>query len=345
MIRWPSTGFSRPAGIMLLILFLIVSTILISMNLGLIRISPIEIARTLAGRGTAEQETVLLFFRLPRIVIAVLVGAGLAVSGAILQGIARNGLADPGLLGINAGAGLGVATYIVIASSHEGSIRLVGGLAQTFMLPVIALVGGGLAAALIYVLAWKRGVSAVRLILVGIAVSIAMNAVLLVVLTRMTRGQANYTNIWITGSIWGTNWNFVLALLPWIVVLVPLVIYKARVLNVLNLGDTLANGLGMPVEFERRVLLTAAVGLAAASVAVAGGVGFVGLIGPHIARRLVGVNHKALLPTSALIGSLLLIVADTVGHNLFAPTEIPVGVVIAVIGAPYFLYLLSRSRV
>jgi iron complex transport system permease protein len=330
---------------MLILSFLILAAFLTSMNLGLIRLSPTEIFWTLAGKGTTEQETVLLFFRLPRIVIAVLVGAGLAISGTILQGIVRNGLADPGLVGINAGAGLAVASYIVISSSHEGSIRLTGGYLQIFALPFIALLGAGLAAVLIYLLAWKRGVSAVRLILAGVALTFAMNAAMLVVLTRMTRGQTNYTRIWITGSIWGTSWEFVLVLLPWILILIPFAIYKARVLNVLNLGDSVSHGLGMSVEFERRTFLVIAVALAAASVAIAGGISFLGLIGPHIAKRLVGVNHKALLPVAALVGGLLLIVADTIGHNLFAPIEIPVGVVVAAIGAPYFLYLLARSRV
>ena len=327
-----------------LLALLIVASVILSMNLGVIRLSPMEIFRTLAGAGTAQQETILFFFRLPRIVIAVLVGAGLGVSGAILQGVARNGLADPGLLGINAGAGLAVATYVVFVSGHTGAIHLTGGIAQLFVLPVFALLGAGAAAVLIYLFAWKHGVTPTRLILVGIAISSGISAVMLVVLTRMTRGDANYTKIWLTGSIWGTNWDFVLVLLPWILVLIPLALYKSRALNVLNLGDAVATGVGAPVELERRTLLATAVGLAAACVSVAGGISFLGLICPHIARRLVGINHKVMIPTTALVGSLIMVVADMIGHNLFAPIDIPVGVVVAAVGAPYFLYLLSRSR-
>lgn len=333
-----------PGRVMLIVALLIVASVVVSMNLGVIRLSPLEILKTLAGAGTGQQETILFFFRLPRIVIAVLVGAGLAVSGAILQGVARNGLADPGLLGINAGAGLAVATFVAFVSGHDGTVHLTGGIAQLFALPVVALVGAALAAVLIYVLAWKHGVTPARLILVGIAISSGISAVMLVVLTRMTRGDANYTKIWLTGSIWGTNWDFVLVLLPWILALVPFAIYKARSLNVLNLGDAVATGVGSPVELERRVLLAAAVGLSASCVAVAGGISFLGLIGPHIARRLVGVNHKVMVPVAALVGSLIMVVADMIGHNLFAPIDIPVGVVVAAVGAPYFLYLLARSR-
>ena len=341
----PIAGNNHAARIMPLLALLILGAVILSMNLGVIRLSPLEVFTTLVGSGTDQQETILFFFRLPRIVIAVLVGAGLAISGAILQGVARNGLADPGLLGINAGAGLAVASFVVFVSGHESTVHLTGGLVQLFALPFFALLGAGLAAALVYILAWKHGVTPTRLILVGIAIGLGISAVMLVVLTRMTRGDANYTKIWLTGSIWGTNWDFVLVLLPWMVVLIPFALYKARVLNVLNLGDSVATGVGAAVESERRALLATAVGLAAACVAVAGGISFLGLIGPHIARRLVGINHKLLIPTTALVGSLIMVVADMIGHNLFAPIDIPVGVVVAAVGAPYFLYLLSRSRV
>ncbi|MNE77497.1 Iron-uptake system permease protein FeuC [compost metagenome] len=142
----------------------------------------------------------------------------------------------------------------------------------------------------------------------------------------------------------GTNWKFVLALLPWIVILLPFVFYKARVMNVITLGNGTATGLGTDVQKESIMLLAAAVGLAGSSVAVSGGIGFVGLIAPHLARRLVGPKHQLLLPASALTGALLVILADTIGRSILQSSEIPTGIVVAVIGAPYFLYLLSRTR-
>lgn len=150
-------------------------------------------------------------------------------------------------------------------------------------------------------------------------------------------------HIWLSGSIWGTSWTFVLAILPCIVLLIPFALYKSRYLNVLNLGDQVATGLGTKVEKERRTLLIVAVAQGESSVSVGGGIAFLGLVAPHLGRRLVGPRHERFLPVKALIGALLLLVSDTLARNILAPSEIPVGLVVAVIGAPYFLYLLIRK--
>ncbi|CAG7638648.1 FecCD family ABC transporter permease [Paenibacillus allorhizosphaerae] len=317
---------------------LILAVFVVSMNTGFTRLSPLEVFSTLFGGGTDKQKLILFEFRLPRIVISVLVGCGLALSGAILQGLSRNPLADPGILGINSGAGLAVVLFI--------SFYPVKTAAPAFMLPVLALVGAGLIAALIYALSYKRGIgiSPTRLILVGIAVAAGIGAAMIVLTIRLEPQNYQFVAIWLAGSIWGTNWKFVLALLPWIIVLIPYVIYKANVLNVLNLGDQAAAGLGVRLERERLTLLASAVALAASCVAVGGGIGFVGLIGPHLARQLIGPKHQFLLPASALAGGLLLIIADTIGRTMLQPSEIPTGIVVAVIGAPYFLYLLAKSK-
>jgi iron complex transport system permease protein len=161
---------------------------------------------------------------------------------------------------------------------------------------------------------------------------------------RLSRELYQFVAVWLTGSIWGTTWDYVLALLPWIVVLFAFVYYKALVLDVLSFGKNVATGLGASVSKEQVKLLAAAVGLASACVSVSGGIGFVGLIGPHLARRLIGPNHKYLLPASALAGALLLLTADTIGRTILQPSEIHAGIVVAIIGAPYFLYLLARSN-
>ncbi|MGP4070094.1 FecCD family ABC transporter permease [Halobacillus sp. B29] len=323
----------------LLAVFIII-TLLVSLHTGVIQIGPLDVLRTTLGFGTERQELVLFDFRLPRLVIAILVGAGLAVSGAILQGVSQNGLADPGILGINAGAGFAVVLYIYFSQGAGSSL----GTLSIFIMPFMALIGAATAAFLIYLLAWKNGVTPVRLILVGIGINAAFGAVLIVFQLKMNPRDFMQATIWLSGSIWGTNWKYVLATLPWIVLLVPFAIYKARFLNVLNLGDRLATGLGTRVEWERRILLLVAVGLAGASVAVAGSIAFLGLVAPHLARRLIGPKHEMLLPTSALIGALLLLIADMIGRNLLAPSEIPVGIVVSALGAPYFIYLLMKTN-
>ncbi|MGG3279387.1 FecCD family ABC transporter permease [Paenibacillus solani] len=317
---------------------LIVLIFLISMNTGVIRLSPLEVIKTLFGSGTDKQELVLFEFRLPRIVISLLIGAGLAISGCVMQGISRNELADPGILGINAGAGLMVMLFISFFPSTTA--------APVYLLPVLALIGASLTAALICVLAYKKneGFKPTGLLLTGIAVAAGISAAMIVLTLRLSPEKYQFVATWLAGSIWGSSWKFVLALLPWILVLLPFVMYKAQVMNVLNLGEPMATGLGAHVTREQLKLLAAAVGLAASCVAVSGGIGFVGLIAPHLSRRLVGAKHQMLLPVTALVGALLVITADTLGRWLIQPSEIPTGVVVAVIGAPYFLYLLSRSR-
>ncbi|MCM3258515.1 iron ABC transporter permease [Paenibacillus lautus] len=317
---------------------LIILVFLISMNTGVIRLSPLEVVKTLFGGGTDKQELVLFEFRLPRIVISLLIGAGLAISGCVMQGISRNELADPGILGINAGAGLMVMLFISFFPSTAA--------APVFLLPVLALIGAGGTAALICVLAYKKnqGFKPTGLLLTGIAVAAGISAAMIVLTLRLSPEKYQFVATWLAGSIWGSSWKFVLALLPWMLVLLPFVMYKAQVMNVLNLGEPTATGLGASVTREQLKLLAAAVGLAASCVAVSGGIGFVGLIAPHLARRLVGAKHQMLLPVTALVGALLVITADTLGRWIIQPSEIPTGIVVAVIGAPYFLYLLSRTK-
>lgn len=330
----------KTKGIVVLIVLgiLIITAFIISMNTGFTKLSPLEVLRTLFGSGTPKQELILFEFRLPRIVIAVLIGAGLALSGCILQGVSRNALADPGILGINAGAGLMVMLFVSFFPTTTA--------APIFLLPILALVGASFAAFLIYILSYKKGegILPTRMLLTGIGIAAGISSAMIVLTLRLSPEKYQFVATWLAGSIWGSNWKFVWALLPFILVLVPLVLAKARVLNVLNLGDQTASGLGAPVERERMVLLAAAAVLAGACVSVSGGIGFVGLIGPHLARRLVGPKHQFLLPASALVGSLLVLVADTLGRVILQPSEIPAGILVAILGAPYFLYLLSRTK-
>ncbi|WP_416148814.1 FecCD family ABC transporter permease [Salipaludibacillus sp. HK11] len=329
-----------PSVVMIGLLVLIIIIFFLSLNLGYIQIAPLDVIRTLIGSGTEQDQLVLFDFRLPRMVIALLIGAGLGISGAILQGVSQNGLADPGILGINAGAGFAVVLFIYF---FQGSMSSLGTL-SIFVMPISALIGGVFAAFLIYTLAWKNGVTPVRLILVGIGVNAAFGAGLIIFQLKMNPNDFMQATIWLSGSIWGANWKFVLTVLPWILILIPFTVYKARNLNILNLGDEMATGLGIAVERERRILLLTSVALAGACVAVGGGISFLGLVAPHLARRLVGSKHQVMLPVTALIGGLLLLLADMIGRNLLAPSEIPVGLVVSALGAPYFIYLLIKVK-
>lgn len=329
---------ARCLFISIILTLLILITFIISMNTGVIRLSPLDIFYTLIGQGTDRQELILFEFRLPRIIISVLVGAGLATAGAILQGVTRNGLADPGILGINAGAGLAVVLYI--------SFYPVDKAGTVYLLPLIALLGAGGTAALIYTLAMKKGegISPIRLVLTGIAVAAGISAAMLVLTIRLDPRNFQFVAIWLAGNIWGTTWKYVIALLPWVLLLLPYAYLKARMLNVMTLNEQLSIGLGASIQRERLTLLATAVGLAGSCVAVGGGIGFVGLIGPHLARRLVGPQHQYMLPVSALVGGLLVIAADLLARSVMQPTEIPTGIVVSVIGAPYFLYLLAKTK-
>ena len=319
-------------------LFLIIATFFISLNTGLTKLSPGEVVKTLFGNGTEKQSLILVEFRLPRIVIAILVGGGLAVSGCILQGISRNALADPGILGINSGAALMVVLFLSFFPKTTD--------APILLMPFLALIGGCVTAVVIYALSYskKEGLMPQRLILNGIAVAAGISALITILTLRMDPCDYQFIAVWLAGKIWGTTWVHVLTLLPWIIGLFTLIFYKARTLDGLNFGEKLATGMGVKVEKERFLLLGASVALASACVSVSGGIGFVGLVGPHLARQLVGNNHRFLLPLSALAGGLVLLVADTIGRTILAPSEIHAGIMVAIIGAPYFLYLLARSK-
>lgn len=317
---------------------LLLISFIISMNTGYTKLSPQDTLRTLFGGGTDKENLILFSFRLPRIVISILIGAGLALSGCIIQGISKNALAEPGLLGINAGAGLMVILYVLFFGVHS--------FLSVFTLPFLALTGAGLTAIIIYRLTSKKGegVAPMRLILTGVAVQAGIWALITVLVVRLDDSQFDFVAAWQAGSIWGSNWKFVLALLPWLCLLIPYILMKSRVLDVLNLGDELAYSLGASVERERRRLLAAAVALAASCVAVSGSISFVGLIAPHLARRLVGPKHSILLPACALTGAVLVSAADTIARVIVQPAGIPTGIMVAIIGAPYFLYLLTKSN-
>lgn len=324
----------RAVLVLSVLLLLTAAVVVVSTGIGTAYISPFEVVKVFFGQGSDTETLIVEKFRMPRVLIGVLIGAALAVSGAILQGIIRNPLASPDIIGINSGGAV-MAVLFIAVFNETLSIS---------WLPFFAFFGAATTMVFIYFAAWKRGVSPLTLVLVGIGVAALLEAVRTVMIVFSPIYQASQAFVWITGSLHAANWNDVYTLLPWIVVFIPVLFVVARHVNIQAMGDEIAKGVGSAVQRQRFVLLFVCTALAGAAVAFGGGIGFVGLMAPHMARRIVGGSFGAVLPTSALIGATVVVVADLVGRTAFAPLDVPAGVFTATIGAPYFIYLLIKTR-
>ncbi|MFB7813383.1 FecCD family ABC transporter permease [Paenibacillus chitinolyticus] len=319
------------------VIVLIALTILAGMGLGYSSLSYDRLVPTLLGQGSFKENFVLFSIRLPRIIITLLAGMGLALSGAVLQGITRNDLADPGIIGINSGAGVAIAVFFLFVPIDPGSF--------VYLLPVVAFAGALITACLIYLLSCSRktGLQPVRLVLIGVGFSLALSGVMIVIISSAERVKVDFIAKWLAGSIWGADWPFIGAILPWLILLIPFVLYKANRLNLLGMSESVAVGVGVAVEKERAALLLAAVALAASVVSVTGGISFIGLMAPHIAKSLVGPRNQMFIPLAILLGGWMLLIADTIGRNIIEPDGIAAGIMVALIGAPYFIYLLLKK--
>lgn len=329
----------RKQRLILAIFFtLILVTIVISLGLGFSSVSYDRILPTMIGEGSFKEEFILFSIRLPRIFITLLAGMALALSGAILQGLTRNDLADPGVMGINNGAGVAISIFFLFFPIEPGTF--------VYLLPLVAFIGALITTGLIYVFSNNRktGLQPVRLVLVGIGFAFALAGVSVVLISSAPREKVDFIAKWLAGNIWGADWPFIWALLPWLLVLIPFTLYKANRLNLLGLSEPVSIGVGLSLERERIILLLTAVALAASAVAVTGGIAFIGLLSPHIAKALVGPRNQLFIPVAILIGGWLLLFADTVGRNLVEPNGLPAGIMVAIIGAPYFIYLLLRQK-
>lgn len=274
------------------------------------------------------QRQILLNIRLPRTIVAMLIGMNLSLSGAILQAVMKNPLADPHIIGISSGAGLfGIFVMLINGDS--------------FFVTPSAFIGAMFAALLIYILAWKNGIQPLRIILAGVAVSAFFGAGISALLIFFSE-KVHSALMFMIGGLSARSWSHVQMLLPYSIFGSILTLLASKYLNVLLLGDDVAKSLGLRINLVRTFLIAIAALLAASSVSVVGLLGFIGLIVPHSARLLIGSDYKFLLPTSALLGSLALIVCDTFARTLFAPIELPVGILTALIGTPFFLFLLRR---
>lgn len=326
----------RTSSVLVILAALALVALWCDINAGYRSISLEELGQILSGTASQSLTYTLVDLRLPRVLTSLLVGVGLSLSGCLLQGISRNDMADPGVLGINAGAGLLVAAFIVFVPA--------GLFPSAVALPVLAFAGSAAVAFLGWRLSVVRGASSPRrLLLIGVALATGLSSATSLLMLRMSDGDYAFVQNWLAGSIWGASWENVAILAVGLALLVAGALYASRTLNVLGLGEAAATGLGVNVPRATAALTAVAVGASGLACAVGGGLTFVGLVCPHMARRLVGPNFRALVPACVLVGAVLMLLADIISRTLLTPNEIPVGIVAAVIGAPYFLYLLAKS--
>lgn len=291
---------------------------------------------------SAQYETVINIVRLPRVILGILVGAGLGISGAAVQGIFRNPLAEPGLIGISAGASLMAVAIIAL------EIGLLSGLSNMlgyYLLAFGAFAGAGLAAMLVYQIARTDGrPNVATMLLAGIAINALAGALTGLITYLANEQQLRNITFWMLGSLGGATWETVFALLPFVLIPVILLPLMGKALNAFALGEAQADHLGLNISAVKRnvvILATMAVG---ASVAVSGIIGFVGLLVPHTVRLFIGVNNKYVLPASALLGALILTLADMIARTVISPVELPIGVITALLGTPLFLYILIKDK-
>ena len=327
-----SLGNQHKRRISLLVVFAVLACLggVVSVMKGSVEIPVQEILSALMGQGAGIHEQILMNIRLPRTLVAALGGINLALSGAILQAVMKNPLADPHIIGISSGAGLmGILVMLVLPDLG-------------WLITPAAFAGAMGAAMLIYILAWKNGIRPIRIILAGVAVSAFLGAGISALMIFYS-DRVHSALMWMVGGLSARSWPHVTMLWPYTLVGGSLALLSARHLNILQLGDELAKGLGLRVELTRLLLTAVASLLAASAVSVVGLLGFVGLIVPHAARLMVGSDYRYLLPASALLGAAVVTFSDTFARTAFAPVELPVGILMAVLGAPFFLFLLRRE--
>jgi iron complex transport system permease protein len=324
----------RPLAVAGLLMALAAAVLVLSVAVGEFSIPLADVLASLVGAGDRATDFIVLDLRLPRALTALLTGVAFGVSGAVFQEVTRNPLVAPDIVGVAGGASLAAVALIVLGTA-DGAVSV----------PLAALGGALVSGALLYALAWRGGVQGYRVVLVGIGVAAFANAGISYVLTQGRIFEVAQAYIWMVGSLNGRGWEDVWPPAVALGVLLPVLLGLGRRADVLGLGDDVARSLGLGVERSRLVLLATAVVLTGVAVSSSGPIGFVAFISPHIARRLARPARVGdLLLTSAACGAVLVLVADLVGRMLFAPTEIPVGIVTSVIAAPYFLALLRRAH-
>lgn len=309
---------------------LLLAAILLGLMTGSIPIPAGEVWKALTQSADTEFRQIVWNLRLPRVLTGMLAGICLATAGAFLQGVFRNPLADPGIIGVSSGGGLAAVIIMILFP------------AQISFLPISAFGGALLAAIVVYMLAWKGGASPLRLILAGVAVN-SLLAAAMSGLMILNSEKVQAVLPWMSGSLYGRSWPHFETLLPYTLIGMAASVFLIKQANMLILGDDAAKVLGSKVETGRLLIILLSTFLAGAAISIVGMVGFVGLVVPHIVRLLIGGDYRLLVPLSAIGGGALVVLADTAARSWFDPIEFPVGILLALLGAPFFLYLLRKG--
>jgi iron complex transport system permease protein len=318
--RYLTIGLSL---VLLLILLILLTTV------GSVNLSFTEIINALINNDNKMVTTIVYKMRLPRNILAALVGANLAVSGVLLQSVMKNPLADPGITGVSSGASVAAIFILLLLPQYTG------------ILPIAAFIGGAIACILVFLMAYKNGLKPGRIVLAGVAINTILGGVISY-LSTMYSDRIQSAMLWLNGSLATKTWADVEMLFIYSIVGLVVSLFLTRSANVLQLGDDAATNLGFNVNLTRLLISGVAVFLAATSTAVVGIISFVGLIVPHIARMIMVSDHKFTIPFSMILGSIVLLVADTLGRTIGGAVEIPVGVIMSIVGGPFFLYLLRK---
>lgn len=325
--------------------FLILPLVLIGLVMfylrwGSFEMSLSQVLQTLLGRGDALQNLAIYGIRMPRLLVGIMVAGLLAISGGVLQTLTKNDLSDPSILGINAGVATAAVIFIGLKTS---SYHQALGAVSIFILPVVAIFGAVLTASMLVILTGKA-MKPGRLLLMGLGIQSGLSAVILLITFRGGVGDYNRVLVWLSGSLWGSGWYYVYALLPVFLGICFWIFRSTKTLDVMLLSDEHVMTLGLNVTKARLKFFLASVVMAGTATAFAGNIGFIGLICPHMARKLVGPYHKNFLWVSGLLASILMLFSDLLARNLFSPIEIPVGIIISLFGVPYFIYLLLKEK-
>ena len=330
-IKTPTLSSSKKICMILTTVFVLCFTILISLRIGSIDISFKELIDGMFLNKQSNNFLIIRDLRMPRVLSAVLIGGNLAVAGALLQTTMKNPLADPGIIGISSGASLGaIAVMVIFTDLIKYKI-------------IIAFIGGIIAACLVYLIGEDKGFSPVRIILAGVCVNSILNALSSMVTVFNSAGVSSIQT-WLLGSLVNITWNDFKILALYTIVGIALCLLVIKSCDLMGLGDKTAQSLGLNVNRVRVMITFVAVFLTSISTGVGGVISFVGLVIPHICRFLIGSSHKFLIPFSYFMGGFLLLVADTVSRNIFRPYEIPVGLTMCLVGGPFFIYILRRSK-
>ena len=330
-IKTPTLSSSKKICMILTTVFVLCFTILISLRIGSIDISFKELIDGMFLSKQSNNFLIIRNLRMPRVLSAVLIGGNLAVAGALLQTTMKNPLADPGIIGISSGASLGaIAVMVIFTDLIKYKI-------------IIAFIGGIIAACLVYLIGEDKGFSPVRIILAGVCVNSILNALSSMVTVFNSAGVSSIQT-WLLGSLVNVTWNDFKILALYTIVGIALCLLVIKSCDLMGLGDKTAQSLGLNVNRVRVMITFVAVFLTSISTGVGGVISFVGLVIPHICRFLIGSSHKFLIPFSYFMGGFLLLVADTVSRNIFRPYEIPVGLTMCLVGGPFFIYILRRSK-